>query len=182
MDSLRLLAPRSGRGVRGGPTGLAAPLRGAYLRANPRAPPPSPGAGPPRRRVGRSGARVSGDPRAERRRARRLRELERRWDACGFGGPGASGGCSCAPRTPAQVTHGGRQGSAREKRMWAGPCSWDRWDRWTLARGQRGASLDQSTCGAGLTETDRGRGSDCSEFIRVAWESLSLTFSPQVTC
>lgn len=43
-------------------------------------------------------------------------ELEPRWDTCGFGEPGASGGCCCVPRTPAQVTIRGAREARRISR------------------------------------------------------------------
>lgn len=44
-------------------------------------------------------------------------ELAPRWDTCGSGGRGPSGGCSCASQTPAQVTQLGRQGGKPERSL-----------------------------------------------------------------
>lgn len=64
--------------------------------------------------------RQSRGPGAERGR-RALAQPAPRWDTCGSWDPGASGGCSCAPRTPTQVTHSGRQGGKQQKSVWTQP-------------------------------------------------------------
>lgn len=102
--------------------------RGVDLGANPRVPPASRGGAascdPARLRAwDEPDALAGGGPGAEQalaaaaaseRRAGSA-ELESRWDTCGSWGSGASGGCSCVPRNPAQVTHSGRRGGTQEK-------------------------------------------------------------------
>lgn len=112
------------------PVGAGSVLQrwGVYLRANPRGAAGPPGAGRASgggvrpRALEESGARASrgrpaepgtggGCERAARAHSARL---TRRWDTCGSWEPGASGGCSCAPQTPAQVTYPGRQGGEQK--------------------------------------------------------------------
>lgn len=102
--------------------------RGVDLGAKPRVPPASRGGAascaPARLRAwdepgapagGRSGSRAGAGGGGCERAAGWLCGARVAMGHRGSWGSGASGGCSCVPRNPAQVTHSGRRGGTQEK-------------------------------------------------------------------
>lgn len=153
------------RPARGGPRsagrsrGLPAP-RGARLRAPIPGAAPSPGAGPrpARGEVGRASEWRS--------RSGAGAAMGRLWlwGAWGFWGLLL---CAADPRAGNPL---GSRGSAGEAQAGAVPAPGGAGPQLRAkgVGGRRLASLDRSTCKAGLREADPGRGRDCSSFIRVA--------------